>query len=135
MLLVVLADMDDIEKICKLFGNQSDKVRRLFGTSQQQNGLKIQYPKPKTRVEPKYESPKRPTRPCIVYPVARVKAQKHVKARPVRKSLSVIQREIETPQAFTIVKPDMSKEKQRLQEIFQFSYNTSLPSSCVLPRI
>lgn len=133
--------MNEFENICKLFGHQSDKVRKLFGSTQQQNGLKIVYPKPNKKMNqnapPNEAHNTEVFTPVIHYPIRRIRLNKPLKSRPIRKSLSAIEKElanIPTTQC-AFFKPDLSHEKTRLQEVFQFSYTTVLPPAAVLPKI
>lgn len=121
-LCVQSSDMTEMDKLCNLFGRKSEAsriIRHLIGSTQQQVSTKIVYPKIIKR--PKGPDTMIAVNTCktatINYPKFKKKTENIPKKRNVRRTGSAL---IPEPCKVHPTR-DLSGEKRRLQEIFQFS--------------
>ena len=132
----------ECEALWKLFGTGTEAgrlVRRMFAPTQQQIGQSIQYPKVVRQRLPAVPTISlKPVVPKVRYPKFRRRtASLSCLGRGQRRPFRVIQQEmgsLEEPPPPVTTK-DLSAEKSKLQEVFQFSYSTLLPATVAPPRV
>ena len=140
---------DQTQSLWRLFGPETEagrQLRRMFAPTQQQMAAQVKYPSIVRKSCPDAVSPHacvpnsepKRTVPAVRYPSFRQKAARAM-SLPAnrRRPLTVIQNELShwVPGKPRDSGKDLSVEKEKLQESFQFAFSTILPSSVAGPKV